>query len=339
MSTTPDYAILVKMLPTLRVFPDALGWTTLTAEEADKIRLLGFSAEAGRWKVSALPPELTFDTPFESLSVGWYTPRSCFQLVHTRAHSQYREIQFGLPLEAEVKADVSAITSDSNLKPVGREQEQCPPADAGKPEIAARILRARHDQSRARRLFMEKLWRLPAAGTGQALPVFPDSAWERLRYKGKKLRRWLEDNRASRPCPFFQQFQDLTWTRFKRFNAAESDLLPWLIWLFEPQHPGIFERRRPRRPKSSDPFEDMPEPFQSKARIIFARLCERWKGNLPSWRKAILVGSARRLATHPPGSQWGRRMLAKRGGLAVQEKYRQQGHHPLGLVVPNRTKP
>jgi len=321
-------------LPTLRVFPDALGWTTLTVEEADKIQSLGFSSESGRWKVSALPPELTCDTPFESLSVGWYT-RSWPQLVPTSAKPQEREIQVGSPLEAAVKAELSAITSDSAPKPLGCERDPCPSTSTATPKVAPKIRRARHNRSKAiaERQFMEKLRRLPSAVPGQALPVFPDWAWERLRYKGKKFRKWLEDKRASRPCPFFQQFQDLAWTKFKQFGAAETDWVPWLIWLTEPQHSGMFERRRPRRPRGSDPFEDMPEPFQSKARFIFARLCKRWGWNLPSWRKAILAGRARRLATHAPDSKWGRSMRAKRGGYAVQEKYRREGHHPLGLGV------
>jgi hypothetical protein len=330
MSPTPDYAALVKLLPTLRVFPDALGWTTLTTEEADNIRSLGFSAEAGHWKVSALPPELTFDTPFESLSVGWDTSRSCLQSLHTSAHSQDREMQVGLPLEAAPKAEVFAITSDFYPKPLGCEQEQRPRAEM--PEVAPRILRARHDRSKAiaKRQFREKLRRLPRAGPGQALPVFPDWAWERLRYKGKKFRKWLQENRSFGSSSLAQNH---TWNTFKQFRAGESDLFPWLIWLLEPQYPGMFERRRPRRPQGSDPFEDMPEPFQSKARLIFARLCKRWGWNLPSWRKAILAGRARRLATCPPDSKWGRSMRAKRGGYAVQEKYRREGHHPLGLGV------
>jgi hypothetical protein len=64
--------------------------------------------------------------------------------------------------------------------------------------------------------------------------------------------------------------------------------------------------------------------------MIFANLCQKWAGNLPSWRKAILAGRARRLALHPPDSAWGRRMRATRGGRAVQRKYRREGAHPLG---------
>ena len=45
-------------------------------------------------------------------------------------------------------------------------------------------------------------------------------------------------------------------------------------------------------------------------------------GDLPSW------WGAKRLALNPPTSAWGRSMLAKRGGLAVQRKYLLEGRHP-----------
>jgi hypothetical protein len=40
----PDYVDLIKLLCLLRTLPDALGETTLTAEEAARIRSLGFTA-------------------------------------------------------------------------------------------------------------------------------------------------------------------------------------------------------------------------------------------------------------------------------------------------------
>jgi hypothetical protein len=46
---------------------------------------------------------------------------------------------------------------------------------------------------------------------------------------------------------------------------------------------------------------------------------------LPSWLLATYVGQARRLTRNPPTSSWGKKMLAKRGGYAVQEKYRREG--------------
>src|SRR6266852_5301260 len=72
MRIAPNYATLVKLLPVLHRLPDATGETTLTPEEAAKIRSFGFTAESGRWKCPPLPPQLTRDNPpLEPLSAGW----------------------------------------------------------------------------------------------------------------------------------------------------------------------------------------------------------------------------------------------------------------------------
>ena len=82
--------------------------------------------------------------------------------------------------------------------------------------------------------------------------------------------------------------------------------------------------RRPRRYKR-DLFDDLPLEIRWRAEGWLAEFCRRWKGNLPSWRRAILIGRARWLALNPPTSEWGRAMLARLGGLRVQELYREQG--------------
>jgi len=85
------------------------------------------------------------------------------------------------------------------------------------------------------------------------------------------------------------------------------------------------EKYRGRYPKGY--FQDLPRQTQYEAYWWLDRFVKRWRGNLPSWRFAILVGQARRLALNPPTSTWGRSMLAKRGGLAVQRKYLIEGKH------------
>jgi len=72
-------------------------------------------------------------------------------------------------------------------------------------------------------------------------------------------------------------------------------------------------------------FDDLPPLVRRNAYGWLTLFEERWRGNLPSWRRAILIGQARRLAKDPPSSEWGRRLLATRGGYAVQEKYRLEG--------------
>jgi hypothetical protein len=80
-------------------------------------------------------------------------------------------------------------------------------------------------------------------------------------------------------------------------------------------------------------FDDLPLDIRISATQWLDRFCKKWAGNLPPWRFAILVGQARRLALHPPTSSWGRSMLAKRGGLALQRKLRLEGKHPTAYAT------
>jgi hypothetical protein len=75
-------------------------------------------------------------------------------------------------------------------------------------------------------------------------------------------------------------------------------------------------------------FHDLDWPTRQRAYYWLGLFCKRWGRDLPLWRFAILVGQAKRLALNPPDSAWGRSMLAKRGGKAVQLKYRHEGRHP-----------
>jgi hypothetical protein len=89
--------------------------------------------------------------------------------------------------------------------------------------------------------------------------------------------------------------------------------------------PGL-KRYQGRNPNGY--FQDLPWEAQRRARSLLWRWCQKWGRNLPQWRRAILIGQAKRLALNPPTSEWGRSMLAKRGGRAVQRKYRREGRHP-----------
>jgi hypothetical protein len=113
--------------------------------------------------------------------------------------------------------------------------------------------------------------------------------------------------------------------------AANGNVLPKLISQLEPPcpPPGMYRRRGPRKQRGADPFSDLSLIQRRQAEERFGRLCEKWAGNLPSWRRAILAGVARRLTLHPPGSEWGKRMRRIKGGLHCQRKYREGGRHPL----------
>lgn len=83
---------------------------------------------------------------------------------------------------------------------------------------------------------------------------------------------------------------------------------------------------RRRNPKGY--FADFPLDARHRAYQWLHRFVTRWGNDMPNWRFAILVGQAKRLALNPPTSSGGRSMLAKRGGLAVQQKYRSEDKHP-----------
>jgi hypothetical protein len=87
------------------------------------------------------------------------------------------------------------------------------------------------------------------------------------------------------------------------------------------------DQYRGRNPKGY--FRDLPWQVRNRAYQWLYRLCSKWGRDLPAWRFAILVGQAKRLALNPPTSAWGRSMHAKRGGLAVQRKYRLEGRRPI----------
>jgi hypothetical protein len=81
-------------------------------------------------------------------------------------------------------------------------------------------------------------------------------------------------------------------------------------------------------------FQDLTWEDRQRAYAWLHKLCERWQGNLPQWRLAILIGQAKRLArmSDDDRSAWGHKMLAKRGGHAVQRRYQEQGR--VGKLHP-----
>ena len=85
--------------------------------------------------------------------------------------------------------------------------------------------------------------------------------------------------------------------------------------------------RRPANP--AGPFADLTWHQQRAAEQWLTKFCKRWGSDLPNWRRAILIGTAKRLALHPPQSGFGRRLQGAWGGNATARKYR-----ALGLPHP-----
>jgi hypothetical protein len=74
-------------------------------------------------------------------------------------------------------------------------------------------------------------------------------------------------------------------------------------------------------------FADLSPQARMAAWRWLAKFETKWGRDLSRWRRAILIGQAKRLALNPPDSAWGRSMMAKRGGHAVQRKYLIDGSH------------
>lgn len=75
-------------------------------------------------------------------------------------------------------------------------------------------------------------------------------------------------------------------------------------------------------------FEGLPWEARNRAYAWLDKFVARRKarfGDVPKWLFAIYVGQAKRLALNPPTAAWGRKMLAKRGGYAVQRQYQAEG--------------
>ena len=150
-------------------------------------------------------------------------------------------------------------------------------------------------------------------------PALGDKFWERLRYRGAPMKKHVLSDLPDSGTPLLS---DRLWQSFKQHCAVEGNLVPLLISQLEPQEcdPVMFPRRRPRTPKGSDPFGDLMLIQRLQAEEKFQQLCEKWAGNLPSWRRAILVGVARRLTLHPPNSDLGQADAAhqRRGALSAE---------------------
>jgi hypothetical protein len=92
-------------------------------------------------------------------------------------------------------------------------------------------------------------------------------------------------------------------------------------------------------------FQDLPWAERNRASNWLYYLMQKGKrerGSVPRWLFPIYVGQARRLALNPPTSAWGRSMRAKKGGYAVQRRYRMEGRvglkHPARIAAKIRAK-
>jgi hypothetical protein len=163
-------------------------------------------------------------------------------------------------------------------------------------------------------------------GSAGGEAILPQKAWNTLRHGGRLVREEVTD-----PLP--SVLHPLAWQQFQQMPLAGCAC--WLLQQLEP--PTGMYRRGTRRPADAGLFDDIPSPAErDEAEKIYAELCERYSSRLASaaWLRPILAGRARWLAAHPDtrSSAWGRRMRRRKGGKHTQQRYREQGWHPLASV-------
>src|SRR5713226_911128 len=123
MWPTPDYATLVKLLPILRNCVDGCGEVTLTVEEAERIQSLGFAAEAGRWKVPPVPPELVRDNPlFECLSIGWNPAQA--EATPNGAKRKNQPCEFAQVIEGNSRSVLAARKGEGTRQPINFSEQR-----------------------------------------------------------------------------------------------------------------------------------------------------------------------------------------------------------------------
>jgi hypothetical protein len=167
-----------------------------------------------------------------------------------------------------------------------------------------------------------------SAQPGPPNPLLTAKILSCVRHNGQRIR---DEVTAGLP----PELRSAVWREFKTMPMARDACQ--LLSLIEPQDntrdPGLYGRRS-RRPVGGGLFDDIASSAErATAKEIYAKLCERHSERLAScgWLRAVLAGRARSMARHPEahGSAWGREMRRKKAGKHTQQRYREQGWHPL----------
>ena len=100
---------------------------------------------------------------------------------------------------------------------------------------------------------------------------------------------------------------------------------------------GILQARRSSN-NPAGPFADLTWAQQQAANAWLFKFYARWGNDFPPWRRAILIGVAKRLAKNPPPPGWGLSMLRrgrrnKAGVKAMQQALEWKRAWPALLAV------
>lgn len=178
---SPDYAALVRLLPTLKHAVDALGGVILTPGEVEKIQPLGFAAHPGRWEVPPIPPDLVAGNGFlEHLASRWDPFWALRRDDRDAMHATHPVHQPGIVRDAAISPTPPTETA-AEIDTCHQKVDRCytEPASAAteRPEPIARSkvklqilhLLERHGGQMRRRLLQQKCWRRTAEEFNQAL--------------------------------------------------------------------------------------------------------------------------------------------------------------------------
>jgi len=178
---SPDYAALVKLLPTLKHPVDAVGDVILMPGEAEKIQTFGFAAHPGRWPVPPVPPELVAGNGLlEHLASRW----DPFWVLRRSDEQRVEATHAVFSTDAAVPAAVSAAPpspptnrgvavgvgqQDLYNKPARPRTDRREPNARSTAQVQILGLLELHGREMPRRLLQQKCWRRTAEEFNQAL--------------------------------------------------------------------------------------------------------------------------------------------------------------------------
>lgn len=96
------------------------------------------------------------------------------------------------------------------------------------------------------------------------------------------------------------------------------------------------ERSQRAKAQGGNPFAGLTWQQQRAAEQWLWKFCVRWGMDLPNWRRAILIGVAKRLAVNPPASRFGKRLAGCAAGRASARSRQRSGCNPGYQVLLDR---
>ncbi len=178
---SPDYAALVKLLPTLKHPVDALGDVILMPGEAEKIQTYGFAARPGRWPVPPIPPELVAGNGLlEHLASRWDPFWALRRSVEEPVEATHAVLSPDAAVPGGVLATqpappttmgvpVGVDQPDLDNKPAGPRTDRREPNARSTGQVQILRLLERHGGHMQRRLLQQKCWRRTREEFNQAV--------------------------------------------------------------------------------------------------------------------------------------------------------------------------